>query len=165
MFHIMSGGGYMTLYKDHNFYQIIYIKQVYFAAKFFLFLFGCAGSSLQCVGFLQFGGTGFSLQWRLLLQSVGSRVHRLSSWGAQPQLPIGMRNLPRPGIESVSSALAGRPPTTRSPRRPTACKVYFNMGSERKKYQPSSYTVGNKRKPNNTSAGGWNKGKRELSHS
>ena len=69
MFHIMNGGGYMTLYKDHNFYQIIYIKQVYFAAKFFLFLFGCAGSSLQ---------------WRLLLQSVGSRVHRLSSWGAQP---------------------------------------------------------------------------------
>lgn len=52
MFHIMSGGGYMTLYKDHNFYQIIYIKQVYFAVKFFLFLFGCAGSSLQCVGFL-----------------------------------------------------------------------------------------------------------------
>ena len=26
MFHIMSGGGYMTLYKDHNFYQIIYYE-------------------------------------------------------------------------------------------------------------------------------------------
>ena len=30
MFHIMSGGGYMTLYNDHNFNQIIYIKQVHF---------------------------------------------------------------------------------------------------------------------------------------
>ena len=30
MFHIMSGGGYMTLHNDHNFNQVIYIKQVHF---------------------------------------------------------------------------------------------------------------------------------------
>ena len=41
------------------------------------FIFGCAGSSLLCVSFLQLRCTGFSL-WRLLLQrSMGSWVQGL----------------------------------------------------------------------------------------
>ena len=55
MFHIMSGGGYMTLHNDHNFNQIIYIKQVYFTVckvVFSFFFFGCSGSLLLCMGFL-----------------------------------------------------------------------------------------------------------------
>ena len=42
----------------------------------------------------------FSLQWLLLLQSVGSRVHRL-------QLPHSIWNIPGPEIKPVSHALAG----------------------------------------------------------
>ena len=42
-----------------------------------LSLSGCAGSSMLCTGFLQLLYAGFSLWWLLLLQSVGSRVHRL----------------------------------------------------------------------------------------
>ena len=63
-------------------------------------------SSLRCVG--------FSLQWLLLLQSTGSRhtgsvvvAHGLSSCGARALLLHGMWDLPRPGLEPVSPALAG----------------------------------------------------------
>ena len=37
----------------------------------------------------------------------GTLEHRLSSCGPRAQLPRGMWDLPRPGIESVSPALAG----------------------------------------------------------
>ena len=77
---------------------------------------GC--SSLWCAG--------FSLRWLLLLESTGCRhagsvivVHglsscgarsverRLSSCGARTQLLRGMWDLPGPGLEPVSPALAG----------------------------------------------------------
>ena len=74
---------------------------------------------------------GFSLRWLLLLQSTGSRhagfsscgsralEHRLSSCGAQAQLPRGMWDLPGPGLEPVSPALAGGFLTTAPPgKRP-----------------------------------------------
>ena len=88
----------------------------------------CAGCSVQpqC--------TGFSLQWPRLPRRTGSRVcelhelcagsvaaaleYRFSSCGAQAQLPYGMWDLPRPGVESVSPALAGRPVTTEPPGKP-----------------------------------------------
>ena len=49
------------------------------------------------------------------MQSVGFRAQELSSCGAQAQLPRGMWNLPGPGINPVSAALAGRLPTTGPP--------------------------------------------------
>ena len=73
-------------------------------------------SSLQC--------RGFSLRWLLLLQSMGSRhrgfsscgsralERRLSSCGAWAQLLCGMWDLPGPGLEPVSPALADRFLTT-----------------------------------------------------
>ena len=63
---------------------------------------------------------GFSLPWLPLLQSVGSRhvdfgdcgsqalKHRLCGCGARAGLPSGMLELPDPGIEPLSPALAGR---------------------------------------------------------
>ena len=69
-------------------------------------------SSLDCVG--------CSLQWLLLWWSMGSRhagvsscgspdlKHRLSSCGPQAWLLRGTWDLPRPGIEPVSPAWAGR---------------------------------------------------------
>ena len=85
----------------------------------------CAGFSLVAVS----GGCslGFSLRWLLLLRSrarglrasvvaaqglssCGFRAleHRLSSCGTWALLLHGVWDLPRPGIELVSRALAGR---------------------------------------------------------
>ena len=99
-----------------------------FVFLFVLFIFGCFGSSLLGAGFslvVASSGysllwcTGFSLQRLLLSRSTGSRrvgfsscgsraiERRLSSCGARAQLLHSMWDLPRPGIEPVSPALAG----------------------------------------------------------
>ena len=79
-------------------------------------------SSLRCAD--------FSLRWLLLLQSMGSRrvsfsscgswalERRLSSCGARAQLLSGMWDLPGPGLEPMSPALAGRFLTTVPPGKP-----------------------------------------------
>ena len=47
------------------------------------------------------------------------QTHRLSSCDSRAQLFRGMRDLPRPGLEPVSPALAGRFPTTAPPGNPS----------------------------------------------
>ena len=47
------------------------------------------------------------------------QTRRLSSCGAWAQLLRGMWDLPRPGLEPVSPALAGRFPTTAPPGKPS----------------------------------------------
>ena len=64
-------------------------------------------SSLRCAG--------FSLQWLLLLRSMGSRHAGFSSCGARAQLLRGMWDLPGPWIEPMSPALADRFLTTVPP--------------------------------------------------
>ena len=91
-------------------------------------IFGCAGSSLlhrlqSCREWsvetsLQLQCTGFSLWWFLLLWSSGSRACGLNSCGLQIQLLCGMWDLPRPEMEPLSPALAGRLFTTEPPRKP-----------------------------------------------
>ena len=46
------------------------------------------------------------------------QTRRLSSCGSRAQLLCGMWDLPRPGLEPVSPALAGRLPTTAPPGKP-----------------------------------------------
>ena len=46
------------------------------------------------------------------------QTHRLSNCGSQAQLLRGMWDLPRPGLEPVSPALAGRLSTTTPPGKP-----------------------------------------------
>ena len=58
---------------------------------------------------------GFSLQWLLLLLSLGCRGLGFSSCGKWAQLPHAMWSLPRPGIKPVSLALAGEFLTTGPP--------------------------------------------------
>ena len=72
---------------------------------------------------------GFSLRWLLLLRSTGSRCagfsscgsqaleRRLSSCGARASLLCGMWDLPGPGLEPVSPALAGGFLTTVPPEK------------------------------------------------
>ena len=47
------------------------------------------------------------------------QTRRLSSCGSQAQLLRGMWDLPRPGLEPVSPALAGRLSTTAPPGKPS----------------------------------------------
>ena len=88
-------------------------------------------SSLRCVG--------FSLRWLLLLRSTGSRrmgfrscgsralERRLSSCGARAQLLRGMWDLPGPGLEPVSPALAGRFLTTAPPGKPPVLQLLWRQ--------------------------------------
>ena len=64
-------------------------------------------------------GMGSRGSWGVGLSSCGSRAleRRLSSGGARAQLFFSMCDLPRPGIEPTSPALAGGFLTTEPPGR------------------------------------------------
>ena len=80
-------------------------------------------------GYSSLQHVGFSLQWLLLLQSTGSRhvgfsscgswalEHRLNSCDTRAYLLRGMWDLPRPGLEPMSPALAGGFLTTVPPEK------------------------------------------------
>ena len=53
-----------------------------------------------------------------LVAEHGLQMRRLSSCGSRAQLLRGMWDLPRPGLEPVSPALAGGPSTTVPPGKP-----------------------------------------------
>ena len=112
-----------------NWFIYFWLCRVYIAGLALLSLWRLASLSLQRMR--------FSPGWLLLLQSVGSRqagfssrstwVQQFSSWAlerglsscaAWAQLLHGTWDLPRPGIESVSAALADGFFTTEPPRKP-----------------------------------------------
>ena len=121
---------------------------VFLFKKIFINVFLLAVLSLQCCSgafsscqsrvYSSLQRTGFSLQWLLLLQSVGSRAcwlwqlwlagleHRLSSCGAQPWFLSGVWDLLGSRIEPVSLALAGRFLTFGPPGKSSDC-VYFQL--------------------------------------
>ena len=88
-----------------------------------LFIFGSVGSSLLHAGFLQLQRAGATLHcgawashcsgfsccgaWALGAWASVAVACGLSSCGSQAQLLCGMWDLPRPGLEPVSPALAG----------------------------------------------------------
>ena len=127
--------GYIYIYFNKCIYVFIYfwLSWVFVAMCGLSLVVASRGySSLLCAG--------FSLQWLLLLQSTGSRrvgfgscgagisgcadfsscgtwalERRLSSCGAWAYLLRGMWDLPGPGLEPVSPALAGVFLTTAPP--------------------------------------------------
>ena len=90
-------------------------------------------------GYSSLWRVGFSLQWLLLLWSMGSRhagfsscgsqvlEHRLRSCGTWALLLRGMWDLPGPGIEPVSPALAGGFLTTVPPGKSLSCFLMTNI--------------------------------------
>ena len=64
---------------------------------------------------------GFSLQWFLVLQSIGSRAWAQQLWHTGL---VALWGLPRPRIEPVSPALVGGFLTTGPPGKPSLS--YFN---------------------------------------
>ena len=97
------------------------------------------GLSLVAVsgGYSSLWCTGFSLRWLLLLQSMGSRrpgfrgcgsqalESRLRSCGTRALLLRGMWDLPEPGIEPMSPALAGGFLTTVPPGKPLIWCIFI----------------------------------------
>ena len=123
---------------------------------YLFFFFGCIGSSLLRAGFLQLRRAGATLHgsaqafhcsgfsccgawglgvWASVavahgLSRCGSQAleRRLSSYGAQAQLLRGMWDLPRPGLDPMSPALAGGFLTTEPPGKPqTSSSDSFNF--------------------------------------
>ena len=105
----------------------------------------CAWTFLLAVsgGYSLLWCAGFSLQWLLLLQSTASRCsgsvvvarglsscgswapeHRLSSCGTRASLLHGMWDLPGPGLEPMSPALAGGFLTAAPPGKPQVLLKY-----------------------------------------
>ena len=56
------------------------------------------------------------------------QMRRLSSCGSRAQLPRGMWDLLRPGLEPMSPALAGRLSTTAPPGKPDKNFLYLDLG-------------------------------------
>ena len=58
------------------------------------------------------------------------QTRRLSNCGSRVQLLRGMRDLPRPGLEPMSPASAGRLSTTAPPGKPRRSFYRQNLGGE-----------------------------------
>ena len=101
----------------------------------YLFIFGCIGSSLLHAGFLQLWRVGATFCCGARASHCGgfsccgswTLEHRLSSCGAQAYLLCGMWDLPRPGLEPVSPALAGGFLTTAPPGKPQSVDLNVNL--------------------------------------
>ena len=84
----------------------------------------CSAWASHCSGFSCCGAQALSAWASVVvargLSSCGLRAleRRLSSYGAQAYLLCGMWDLPGPGLEPVSPALAGGLPTTAPPGKP-----------------------------------------------
>ena len=120
----------------HYFYFFLIYLFIY------LFIFGCVGSSVRARAFSGYGKWGplfIAVRGPLLIAVRGPftiaappvaghrlQTRRLSSCGSRAQLLRGMWDPPRPGLEPVSPALAGRLSTTAPPGKP---HVFFKIVS------------------------------------
>ena len=123
---------FLKFFPDQKFLFVLFLIYLFI----YLFIFGLSwvfiavrGPFLVAAsrGYSTLRCAGFSLRWLLLLRSMGSRhagfsscgsralERRLSSCGTWAQLLHGMWDLPRPGLEPTSPALAGRFLTTAPP--------------------------------------------------
>ena len=92
----------------------------------YLYIFGCVGSSVRARAFSSCGKQGplfIAVRGPLTIAAppvVGHRLQtrRLSSCGSRAQPLHSMWDPPRPGLEPVSPALAGRLSTTAPPGKP-----------------------------------------------
>ena len=102
-----------------------------------MFIFGHGGVFIAARGPFSSGSKwglpssrGFSSQWALSLQGIGSTARGLRR-GAWAQTPCGTWGLPRAGIEPVSPALAGGFLTTGPPGDPPSATSEHAAGSPR----------------------------------
>ena len=107
-------------------YSFLFYSILFIHSFIHLFIYGCVGSSFLWEGFLQLWQVGplfMAVRGPLTIAASPVAEHRLqsrrlSSCGSRAQLLCGMWDLPRPGLEPVSPALAGRFSTTAPPGKP-----------------------------------------------
>ena len=93
----------------------------------------CGARASHCGGFSCCRARALGTQASVIaargLSSCGLRALecRLSSCGARAQLLQGMWDLPGPGLEPMSPALAGGFLTTAPPGKPCSCTFYFYL--------------------------------------
>ena len=93
---------------------------------FFVSEHGLEGTWAAVVAALGLSSCGScALEHRLSSWGSCALEHRLSSWGSRAQLLYSMWNLPRPRMEPISLALAGRFFTTVPPGKPLFSLYYF----------------------------------------
>ena len=115
----------------------LYLFTYFFIATLFIYLliFRCVGSSFRARAFSSCGKRGplfIAVRGLLFIAVHGPfttagppvaeyrlQTRRLSGCGSRAQSLRGMWDLPRPGLEPVSPALAGRFSTTAPPGKPT----------------------------------------------
>ena len=121
----------MSLTSSVKFIPKQFLKDFFKNLFIYLFIFGCVGSSFLCEDFLQLWRAGATLHHGARASVAASPVaeHRLqtrslSSCGSRAQLLRSMWDLPRPGFEPVSPALAGRFSTTAPPGKPYPLKDF-----------------------------------------
>ena len=85
-------------------------------------------SSSRCGGHSSSRCVGLSLS-RPLVAEHRLQTHRLSNCGSRAELLRGMWDLPRPGLEPASPALAGRFSTTAPPGKP--CSIFLRAYGQR----------------------------------
>ena len=109
---------------------------LFFFPYLFIYLFiyfSCVGSSFRARAFSscsKWGPLFIAVLGPLTITAppvAGHRLQtrRLSSCGSRAQLFRGMWDLPRPGLEPVSPALAGRLSTTAPPGKPGCVLITF----------------------------------------
>ena len=104
-------------------YHGIFLKIIYLFIYLFLAVLGlrfCARAFSSCGerGPLFIAVRGPLINAAFLVAEHRLQTRRLSSCGARASLLRGMWDLPRPGLEPVSLALAGRFSTTAPPGKP-----------------------------------------------
>ena len=99
--------------KHKSFFQTGIFKSFIYLFYFWLWwVFVTACRLFLVAATLCFWCMSFSLQWFLLSWSTDSRCMGLSSCGEQVYFLLGMRDLPRSGVEPMSLALSGKFLTT-----------------------------------------------------
>ena len=117
-----------------NFYIFFFFYFIATLLFIYFFIFGCVGSSVRARALSSYGKWGplfIAVQGPLFITVYGPftiaappvaghrlQTRRLSSCGSQAQPLRGMWDLPRPGLEPMSPALAGRFSTTAPPGKP-----------------------------------------------
>ena len=130
-----------VLSSSHNCWFFVFFFNIFFFIAtlfiYLLFIFGCVGSLVRARAFSSCGKQGplfIAVRGPLFIVVRGPfttaappvaghrlQTRRLSSCGSRAQVLRGMWDPPRPGLEPVSPALAGRFSTTAPPGKPPEC--------------------------------------------
>ena len=117
----------------------------------YLFIYGCAGSPPPCEGPPPSRGKRgplfITVRGPLTIAAPPVAEHRLqtrrlSNCGSRAHLLRGMWDLPRPGLEPMSPALAGRLSTTVPPGKPDTVNLIIDLFFPSFYSEPESQTGG-----------------------